>query len=74
MPTLDTRGVLVALVKLIVVTLLCVPRIRTQGLPPARQHDPFFYQGHHSETFHISHQLPDGEEMKAYLFKNTPKR
>ncbi|KAK7113126.1 protein NDNF-like isoform X2 [Littorina saxatilis] len=69
MPALDTRGVLVALVNLIV---LCVLRTRTQDLPPPPHRDPFVYQGHHTDTFQVSHQLPDGVEMKSYLFKNRP--
>lgn len=75
MPTSEPRGVLVALVNLLAVTLLCVPRIRTQELPPAPQpHDPFYYPNQQQQLFHVSHQLPDGEEMKAYLTRGTPQK
>ena len=81
MPTLDKQGRLVALLNVTVLTVLwLVPRTRTQGLPPpplprlAVAQEPVVYQGHHSQTFHVSHQLPDGEEMQVYLFRNTPQK
>ncbi|KAL8618289.1 hypothetical protein ACOMHN_061134 [Nucella lapillus] len=72
MPTLEVRSVLVALLRVIVLTVLySVAGIGTQGLPPARpQQEP----KHQSQTFYVSRQLPDGQEMKVYLFKDTPDR
>ncbi|XP_076443825.1 protein NDNF-like [Babylonia areolata] len=73
MPTLEVRSVVVVLLRVSVLTVLySVARIRTQGLPPARPQNPD--PDHHAQTFHVSRQLPDGEEMEVYFIKGVQER